>query len=236
MCDEERRNKVKQLLTERTFPDPDTIVSPAYLVIGATPDEDRKGRDFYDNPAYYTLDNAPVSVDGPRHIIADFNEVPLIMQLSFLYCEKFDGIIFDYSTYKFFRGNNLEYLLKMVKPNGFFITELATLGVVDSKRETDGLNSAGIAKVFKRLRKEKELSELEDIKKTGFSARLISFNTAMSENPLARSIYRPVIKDIYGPCIILQKKPEKRSIFSMFGRSGGKRKRKTRRRAMKPKQ
>jgi hypothetical protein len=160
-----------------------------------------------------------------------------MMQLSILYCAKFDGIIFDYSTYKFFRGDNLTYFINMIKPNGFFITELSTLGIVNSKRETDGLNIAGVAKVFKRLRKERELSELEEIKKTGFTARLLSLNSAMAENPLARSIYERVIEDRYGPCIILEKKVVKRSMFSsIFSRSGGKRKRKTRRRVMKPKQ
>ena len=233
MCDEERRNKIKALYP---FPDPDEIPEVAYLVIGAKPNEDRKGRDFYDNPAYYTLDIEEVA--GPRHISFDFNGPSIqLTHLSLLYCGKFDGVIFDYSTYKFFNSTNLNFLLEMVKPNGLFITELATLGINFDMGMLAGLNVNQAKKLLNKIRTDTEEKIFENIKKTGFTARLLSFDSAIAENPLARTVYEPVIEDRNGRCIILEKKKAKKTLFSsIFGRSGGKRKTKRRRRAMKSKQ
>jgi len=238
MCDDVKRNKVKELYAGR-FPDPDKIPEVAYLVIGAKPNEDRKGRDFYDNPAYYTLDRE--QVDEPRHISFDFNEsFTEFTHLSFLYCAKFDVVIFDHSTYKLFNSENLNLLVDMVKPDGYFITELATLGISFDIGMLAGLNQNATKKLLKKLRSDNEEKIFENIKKTGFTARSLSFDSIIAENPVARSVYRPVIEDRSGTCIILQKKLAKKPFFSMFGRSGGKRNkksmRKTRRCAMKSKQ
>jgi hypothetical protein len=156
--------------------------------------------------------------------------------LSLLYCGKFDGVIFDYSTYKFFDSKNLNFLLEMVKPNGFFITELATLGINLDMGMLAGLNVNQSKKLFNKVRADTEEKILVDIKKLGFTARLLSFDSAIAENPLARTVYEPVIQDRNGRCIVLEKKKAKRSMFSIFGRSGGKRKTMRRRRAMKSKQ
>jgi len=99
-----------------------------------------------------------------------------------------------------------------------------------------GLNQNGAKKLFNKLRTNTEEKIFENIKKTGFTARLLSFDSAIAENPLARTVYEPVIEDRNGRCIILEKKKAKKTLFSsIFGRSGGKRKTK-RRRAMKSKQ
>ena len=225
---------VKEKYSDR-FPNPDEIPEVAYLVIGAKPNEDRKGRDFYDDPAYYTLDIEEVA--GPRHISLDFNiSIVQLTHLSFLYCRKFDVVIFDYSTYKLFHNGNLNLFLDMVKPNGFFITELSTVPIIFDIGILVGLNENAANKVLNKLRADNEKKIFENIKKFGFTAKLLSFDSTIAENPIANSVYGPVIEDGNGNCIILQKTPVKKTILSMFGRSGGKRKRKTRRRAMKSKQ
>lgn len=236
-CDETIRIRAKEVLREQNLLDPDTIQNPAYLVIGAKPGEDTKGREFYDNPAYYTLDNTGV---GPRHISADFNELFLMTRLSKLYCGKFDCVIFDYSVYKFFDTSRLDFLLRMVKPDGFFITELATLGISFDAGILAGLNQNAAKKAIKKLRTDTEERIFEDLKKTGFRTNIMKFNSIINENSVAKAVYEKVIEDGNGNCILLQKsvKPAKKSFFSMFRRSGGriKKSRRKTRRVVKSKQ
>jgi hypothetical protein len=127
----------------------------------------------------------------------------------------------------------------MVKPNGFFITELATLGVIINstmyKYKNGKYNSNATKSVILKKKSSDEVLTLEYIRKYGFLTEMMTFNSIMTKNPVANSVYRPVVEDISGTCILLQKKVKKPSCFNCLG-FGGSKKRKTRRRAMKSKQ
>ena len=130
------------------------VLFGAFLVIGAKPSEHTDGRDFYRNPAYYTYDFTKGEV-GPRHIVASFNDADVNRELAILYCQKFDVIIFDFSTDKYRNGNPaiIDFLLTMLKPGGSFITEFET-GGIDLSGLVGRTNGSSPEDFLKKLHKE----------------------------------------------------------------------------------
>jgi predicted protein tyrosine phosphatase len=184
-CNEAERQK----LNTGRFPNPGDIPSPAFLVIGAKPSDHTDGRDFYRNPAYYTYDFTKGEV-GPRHIVASFNEVDVNRELAILYCQKFDVIIFDFSTDKYRNGNPaiIDFLLSMLKPGGSFITEFET-GGIDLSGLVGRTNGSTPEEFVKKLRKEKAVNSSSAFQRPGFSKRLLSVDSLIAENPVARTVY-----------------------------------------------
>ena len=139
MCDED----IRQELHNRYVSLPDTYSIPdnSVLVIGAQPggkrnigQKDVNGtineRPFYNKPNYYTYDIA-ASANKLRHIQGDFNNIPVNKDISKLYCERFDLVIFDFSVYKFLTDiESLKDIMIMVKPGGFCIFEMNTIGTM----------------------------------------------------------------------------------------------------------
>jgi len=133
-----------------SWPDPASIPSPAYLVVGGGLDKEIERRAFYDNPAYYILDNTDPPQDLlSRYIQVDFNaftfdsKTPgLFDKVNVQYPLKFDIIIFDYSVAKFAFHTTLGLipvvgrLNKMLKPGGYLIIDTSfTFGDREVKGE-----------------------------------------------------------------------------------------------------
>jgi len=104
-----------------------TISDPAYLVLGSSPTEPNRGRDFYSNPSIYLLDEDDINnVDGnfPNYFKVDFTDSKQLLVLSQSLPKKFDEICFDYSTVKFFKipqetvVERILSLKTMLKDNG----------------------------------------------------------------------------------------------------------------------
>ena len=129
--------------------DPASIPSPAYLVVGGRLNEEIKRRGFYDNPAYYILDNDPPQGLLSRYIQVNFNAFTfdkdhpgLFDVVSKKYQMKFDIIIFDYSVAKFALhpthglGPVVGRLNRMLKPGGYLIIDTSfTFGDGEVKGE-----------------------------------------------------------------------------------------------------
>lgn len=205
-CNEAERQK----LNTGRFPNPGAIPSPAYLVIGAKPSEHPDDtRAFYGNPAYYTYDFIKGEV-GPRHILAGFNDVDVNRELAILYCQKFDVIIFDFSTDKYRDGNpvTIDFLLTMLKPGGSFITEFETGGI-----DLSGLgarpNGMSIDEYIREQSREKarqKAGEFSLFKPPRFLKRLLSVDSLSAENHVARIVYAKGFKYRDEPtCMVLTK-------------------------------
>jgi len=202
-CNEAERHR----LNKGRFPNPGAIPSPAFLVIGAKPSEypDNR-RDFYRNPAYYTYDFIEGEV-GPRHIVASFNDADINRQLAILYCQKFDVIIFDFSTDKYRNGNPaiIDFLLTMLKPGGSFITEFET-GGIDLSGLVGRTNGSTPDEFVKKLRKEKAVKSSSAFERVGFLKRLLSVDSLTAENPVARTVYTEGFRYRDEPtCMVLTK-------------------------------
>jgi predicted protein tyrosine phosphatase/rubrerythrin len=202
-CNEAERHR----LNKGRFPNPGAIPSPAFLVIGAKPSEypDNR-RDFYRNPAYYTYDFIEGEV-GPRHIVASFNDVDVNRELAILYCQKFDVIIFDFSTDKYRNGNPaiIDFLLSMLKPGGSFITEFET-AAIDLSVLGGRTNGSTPEEFVKKLRKEKAVKSSSAFERVGFLKRLLSVDSLIAENPVARTVYTEGFRYRDEPtCMVLTK-------------------------------
>lgn len=79
------------------------ITQDAYLVLGATPYEERRGRTHYQNQNVFFLDNQQISHE--RFIQVDFSSPVEMSILSSLLPNTFNEICFDDSTFKFFSGD-----------------------------------------------------------------------------------------------------------------------------------
>lgn len=83
---------------------PPHITGAAYLVLGASPYEARRGRVHYDDPRVFFLDKME-SPAHPRLIHADFSSPVEMGLLASLLPEAFDEICFDQSSFKCFSGD-----------------------------------------------------------------------------------------------------------------------------------
>jgi len=97
----------------------------AFLVVGANPFEDRRGRTFYDDPRYYLLDRVGSSSAPSRYFQQDFLDVAGMTELARRYPKMFDYIFFDFSVCKFFEGNvrTLAQFLFMLKDGGKIVLD-----------------------------------------------------------------------------------------------------------------
>ena len=204
-CNESERQK----LNTGRFPNPGDIPSPAFLVIGAKPSEHIDGRNFYRDPAYYTYDFTKGEV-GPRHIVASFNDVDVNRELAILYCQKFDVIIFDFSTDKYRNGNPaiIDFLLTMLKPGGSFITEFET-GGIDLSGLVGRTNGSTIDEYIRQQFRQKAIQKADEFslfEQFGFSKRLLSVDSLIAENPVARTVYTEGFRYRDEPtCMVLTK-------------------------------
>ena len=203
-CNEAERHR----LNTGRFPNPGAIPSRAFLVIGAKPSEHPDDtRAFYGNAAYYTYDSTKGEV-GPRHIVASFNDVDVNRELAILYCQKFDVIIFDFSTDKYREDKPaiIDFLLSMLKPGGSFITEFET-GPIDLSGLLSRTNGSTPEEFVKKLTKEKAVKSSLAFERIGFLKRLVSVNSLTAENPVAETVYRSGFRYRDEPtCMVLTKK------------------------------
>lgn len=201
--------RVCGVCTRERFLNPAAIPSTAYLVIGANPSEHTDGRIFYRDPAYYTYDSKPDEV-GPRHIVANFNDVDVNRELAILYYQKFDVIIFDFSTDKYRDGKHVTilFLLNMLKPGGLFITEFET-GAIDLSGLVGRTNGSTIDEYIRRLHREKAIQKAEEFslfEPSGFSKRLLSVDSLTAENAVAGTVYTEGFRYRDEPtCMVLTK-------------------------------
>jgi len=100
---------------------------PKCLVLGASPSEERRGRDHYDDPNVFLLGHE--NRQAPRYIQANFNpdaRDPRLKKASTDHVNSFDEIAFDGSTMCGFGGPAdsmvpiFRYFYKMLKDNGVF--------------------------------------------------------------------------------------------------------------------
>ena len=105
---------------------------PKYLVLGAAPDEEKRGRTHYNDPNVWLLDNHTVAegTNTSRYIQADYSarEADQLRKIAQTYEGKFNQIAFDYSTTCEVHGGSVQSLTDrfesfytMLKPNGIFI-------------------------------------------------------------------------------------------------------------------
>uniref|UniRef100_A0A6C0AMP3 Methyltransferase n=1 Tax=viral metagenome TaxID=1070528 RepID=A0A6C0AMP3_9ZZZZ len=203
------------------------IPERAYLVVGSSPEEDRKGREFYTNSHFYQLDTAQIrnpNTDTSRYIQGDFNDITSGQMLASEFSEKFDVVIFDASVGKFLGGDvkGLGNLLAMVKPGGTLILDTITgLSGVSGIRMNQGINA--MKKQIEEISKANEREFLENLEqiikpytlKVTTCKQLVYAGIADGGNLIARMVYGPLlendelVKSKYvtpeSPCIIIKK-------------------------------
>ena len=192
------------------FPNPADIPNPAFLVIGANPSDHIDGRSFYGDPSYYTYDFKPDEL-GPRHIVASFNDVDVNRELAKLYYQKFDVIIFDFSTDKYRDGKHVTilFLLTMLKPGGLFITEFETGGIDISglAGRTNGMSIDEYIRQQSRNKARQKADEFSLFEPSGFSKRLLSVDSLTRENDVAKMVYTVGFRYTDEPtCMVLTKR------------------------------
>jgi hypothetical protein len=142
-------------------------------VLGAAPDEERRGRTHYDDPNVWLLDNHTVAegTNTSRYIKADYSaeKAGELREIAQTYKGKFNQIVFDYSATCGVHGGSVQSLTDrfksfytMLKPNGIFILD-------DCGQNTQvALGNAGFSEVrkiqVKSLGDETIISDLTDIK------------------------------------------------------------------------
>ena len=200
------------------------IPNPAYLVIGSCPSEERKGRTYYDNPAYYLYDmvDVPAGTDKSRYIQANMTIGPINHQLSNkkLFGEKFDTVIMDNAVAKFLEGNvgTIPFMFDMVKPGGTFIID-SVYGVSAFFRKPEEE-----LEEHKARKKEEFLSGIRENIKNRATLEVTTFGELITKNPIANEVYGPLLAD---PAFIpiYQIRPEGECIVIKKAASGGRRRR-----------
>jgi hypothetical protein len=89
-----------------------SVTSPAYLVLGSSPFEEKQGRTHYNNKEIFLLNDTKISsyykppkpetINDSRFFLKSFASPEQLGILSSLLQKKFDEICFDWSTLKFF--------------------------------------------------------------------------------------------------------------------------------------
>jgi hypothetical protein len=200
------------------------IPNPAYLVVGSCPSEERKGRTYYDNPAYYLYDMSDIpaesTVDKSRYIQGDFSKFPINFQLAKVFKEKFDVVILDNAVGKFLDGNvfPLDCMFSMVKKGGTFIIDTINglSGVSPNPGET---MMAAITRV-----KEEFIAKLRTEVKNQAGLEITTFGDLITKNPVANQVYGSLLAN---PTLVAQRyiRPEGECVVIKKAASGGRRRR-----------
>lgn len=180
-CNETKRERVLQ--ANPKFRSITSIPSTAYLVVGSTPGEPRRGRTFYDNPAYFLTDmDKKDRADRSRFIECNFMEVMESSHIAFAFCERFDTVICDYSVFHHFGSTtHAKTLFSMVKPGGTLI--LDNTGYI-------GMRGMPIEEAI-TTGTEKIKGELVSL---GLPVEVQLTVDLISNNPVAKEIYGPLIE------------------------------------------
>jgi hypothetical protein len=83
---------------------------PLYLIIGTNPDENRRGRTFYDDPQYYMLDYADIKGKSTRYFRIDMTKVDVLAYLATELPGRFQIICFDWATMKYIIDDDITLL------------------------------------------------------------------------------------------------------------------------------
>jgi hypothetical protein len=152
----EELNRVAEMWSSR--PQDPYISSKDYLVLGATFDEERRGRTHYRNPRVYLLGNKePPNEDEKRarYIHADFHSryTQELREVANTYQNRFDEIAFDQSTMCGFISEDEQYTLKH-RIESFYIM-LKQNGILFFSESSDDIKSAcqsiGLKPMYIRL-------------------------------------------------------------------------------------
>ncbi len=108
-----------------------TIPSTAYLVLGGYPVEESMNRPLYKNPSVFIADTEALQNTEPfqdRYFQVDYNSVGQLYILAKQYSKMFDMVVFDWSTFRFFKVNTsfqtrLKMLLELIKDTGILVIE-----------------------------------------------------------------------------------------------------------------
>jgi hypothetical protein len=208
-CDERKRDLafkyMPELLTITKIP------AVAHLVIGATPGEFRKGRTFYDDPAYYLTDVRKIDgEDTSRFFKCDFTYLSNYNRVGIVFCECFDTVICDYSVFHHFGSySSVPSLFSMVKPGGSLIIA----------------HAMGILPLNKSKTRNEIIEENVEFQKNRIAESLVGHKVNVykcSDFILANE----VANTIYGPLIHSKIMEENSKCFVIVKpRVGGKRKR-----------
>ena len=186
-CSEVKRQRAFEKAA--SYPDYHAIPTPAVLVIGAYPDEQRNGRTFYDDPSYYLFGLSygpkPPNVDRSRFIECDFNDFTRYTPVALLYCGMFDVVIVDEAVLKFIKDPVvIKHFISMVKPGGQMIMPSTYIGL----STMSSLN--GPIQQQKEQATARMLALLAELK---YQVYIDSISTMVSENKFANRIYRGMI-------------------------------------------
>ena len=197
------------------LPDVNLIPNPAYLVIGSYPGENPKGRDFYDNPAYYLYDMMDIDegINRSRYIQSEFNNSSN-KDISKVYFEKFDVVIFDYNVSKSIENikDVIEDLFNMVKKDGILIIDDSFIPAIIPPGTTSKEISEIISQPY-RMRELREQSLLMKVNKMqqymgAYLVEPILYPDIIKENIVAASVYGSKLDDYdrkNRKCIIIRK-------------------------------
>lgn len=197
-CNESERTRIKGFVSEW----PEVVSDNSVLVLGAKPDEDFYGRDFFANPSYYLLDERDARSD--RFIKCELmsSTSPNLRLLSEAYCKTFDTVIFDLNVANFIREfgfqmkETFQYLLKTVKDGGVLITE----GTPNIVPFLPGQST----------------SFIDLVKSLGYKTEQMKLGALMEKYPVA--------KEVYGKIPDLDRKTEDFIVITKTKLTGGRRK------------
>jgi len=173
---------------------PENIPSPAYLVIGGGNSGQRK---YYSDEHYYIFDRMKSSqkdTESQRFIEGDWNDPSRHLSFSLIYYQKFDALIFDFATSKFFdySKDNIfrNFFLNILKPGGKIIFDDEMPGVILMQ------NKKGKPGRAEEERQKKEASL--KILRTYGKVEVKSFREAFLTEPYLKLVYDERMFEIVG--------------------------------------
>jgi hypothetical protein len=200
-CDEAKRARV--LAQHPEFQRITAIPETAFLVVGSTPGEARRGRTFYDDSAYYLSDIWEIEgQDYSRFLKCDYKRIMDYKHTGDAFCEKFDIVICDYSVFHFFAGRwdamlTLDSLFNMVKPGGSLILDNAGVVLLTPERTLQEEVESETAIRATKLRER------------GFNVEVPKCIDLIKTNPVANDVYGPLLErgfmKEYDTCFVIQK-------------------------------
>jgi hypothetical protein len=185
----ERRDEIQnsEFVRSLSWPRFQEIPERAYLVLGSQPGEPRNGRDFYDDPHFYLLDNYDVfGGSKERFIKCDLEDFESVNTLQQLYCKLFDEVIFDYSVLKHAENPKVEFLLRLVKPGGRLIVATGDVQVFYSISNTVQNRERKKANKTRNIRRKFYVPPYE--------TTIMSTEATMEMSDVARRVYRPLVE------------------------------------------